>query len=62
MHSDVALSQLFSAAMQASTSFWQNTPAHEETQVHVNLLMRSTHVEPFMHGDEIQSSSSISQL
>jgi hypothetical protein len=61
-HLDLVLSQLFSAKVQTSTSFWQNSPAQESLHVHVNLSTRSVHAEPFMHGDDTQSSSFTSQL
>jgi hypothetical protein len=62
MHSASALSQVFSAAMQASTSDSHSSPDHVSIHVHTNLSTKSVHVEPFMHGDESQSSSSASQL
>jgi len=61
-HFAVFLSQSFSFKLHASTSCSQNLPAHEDEQVHVNLSTKSVHVEPFLHGDDKQSSSFVSQL
>jgi hypothetical protein len=62
MHSASALSQSFSLNAHASTSDSHNSPDHVSAHVHTYLSTPSVHVEPFMHGDDSQSSSSTSQL
>jgi hypothetical protein len=62
MHSASDLSQSFSEPAHLSTSLPHTAPAHDVLHVHVNFATPSVHVEPFMHGDDMQSLSSTSQL